>query len=239
MQNVFSKTFDLRTSDFDKNKRLLPSAVLDLFQVVAGEHASALGCGIDELQKSDLIWVLIRTKYQVLKQPKMFSSVVVKTWPLPPSRVGFQREYLMENEAGEPLIKATSDWVIINSKSRKIAPANNIYPEGLNYKEDRNFDGRLTKIPDFEASGEGISIIPFYSQLDMNGHVNNTKYANYSVDALNPNEEEIVEFQIDYRHEVKCGERLNAFCLCEGEKALVKGVGDDGQIKFITQIIIK
>ena len=239
MQNVFSKTFDLRTSDFDKNKRLLPSAVLDLFQVVAGEHASALGCGIDELQKSDLIWVLIRTKYQVLKQPLMFSSVVVKTWPLPPSRVGFQREYLMENEAGEPLIKATSDWVIINLETRKITPAKNIYPDGFAFFEAKNFECRISKLPDFEASSGGINITPLYSQLDMNGHVNNTKYANYSVDALNPNEEEIVEFQIDYRHEVKCGERLNVFCLCEGEKALVKGVGDDGQIKFITQMVIK
>lgn len=239
MQNIFSKTFDLRTSDFDINKRLLPSAVLDLFQAVAGEHAGILGCGMDDLIKEDLIWVLIRTKYLVLKQPKMFSKVVVKTWPLPPSRAGFQREYLMENEAGEPLIKASSDWVIINRQTRRIASASNIYPEGFDYIKEKTFEGRLSKIADFEVADGAITVIPRYSQLDMNGHVNNTKYANYVLDALNPTDKEIVEFQIDYRHEVKSGEKLTLYPLHAGEKAFAKGVGDDGQLKFIAEIKVK
>lgn len=239
MQNIFSKSFDLRTSDFDKNQRLHPSAILDLFQVVAGEHANILGCGIDALAGKDLLWVLVRTKYLVLKQPKMFSRVVVKTWPLAPSRVGFQREYLMENEAGEPLVKASSDWVIINSSTRKIAPASNIYPEGLVHLEDKSFEGRLSKIADFEVTDNGISVIPGYSQLDMNGHVNNTKYANYVLDALNPDMEEIVEFQIDYRHEVKSGERLNVYPCRLGEKAFVKGVSEDGELKFMAEMLIR
>lgn len=239
MQNIYLKNFDLRTSDFDVNKKLLPSAVLDLLQVAAGEHANILGCGIDTLAQSDLIWVLVRTKYTVISQPKMFSTVTVKTWPLPPSRVGFQRDYLMVDENGNTLIKATSDWVIINSKTRKIAPAGNIYPEGLNYIEDKNFDGRLSKIADFEVGESAMTITPGYSQLDMNGHVNNTKYANFAVDALNPNTEEIVDFQIDYRQEVKCGEKLNLYLNKAGDIATVKGVTNGGDIKFMTQMQIK
>ncbi len=239
MQNIYSKTFDLRTSDFDANKKLLPSAVLDLFQVAAGEHANILGCGIDSLIKRDLLWVLVRTKYTVIKQPKMFSTVRVKTWPLPPSRVGFQRDYLMEAEDGTPLIKASSDWVIINSKTRRIAPAGDIYPQGLNYIEDKNFEGRLPKISDFEAGECAMTVTPGYSQLDMNGHVNNTKYANYVVDALRPTTEEIVDFQIDYRQEVKCGEKLNLYLNKDGDIATVKGVSDGGDLKFTAQMKIK
>lgn len=239
MQNIFSKTFELRTSDFDANKKMLPSNVLDLFQVVAGEHANILGCGIDTLMQSDLIWVLVRTKYTVIAQPKMFSTVRVKTWPLPPSRVGFQRDYLMETEDGTPLIKASSDWVIINSKTRKIAPAGDVYPKEFNYTQDKNFDGRLSKIADFEAGESALTITPGYSQLDMNGHVNNTKYANYAVDALNPTNEEIVDFQIDYRKEVKCGETLNLYIAKDEKTATVKGVTDGGDVKFMAQMKIK
>lgn len=239
MQNIYSKTFDLRTSDFDANKKLLPSAVLDLFQVAAGEHANILGCGIDSLIKRDLLWVLVRTKYTVIKQPKMFSTVRVKTWPLPPSRVGFQRDYLMEAEDGTPLIKASSDWVIINSKTRRIAPAGDVYPQDLNYFEDKNFEGRLPKISDFEAGECAMTVTPGYSQLDMNGHVNNTKYANYAVDALRPTTEEIVDFQIDYRQEVKCGEKLNLYLNKDGDIATVKGVANSGDLKFTAQMKIK
>ena len=71
MKNLYVKKFNLRTSDFDCHKKILPSAVLDLFQTVAGEHAIALGCGFDALFEKNLLWVLVRTRFEVIKQPDM------------------------------------------------------------------------------------------------------------------------------------------------------------------------
>ena len=42
-----------------------------------------------------------------------------------------------------------------------------------------------------------------FSDLDVNNHVNNTKYADYVLDAVNPTKAETLDvFQIDYRKEV-------------------------------------
>ena len=53
----FEKEFYLRTSDFDCRMELQPSAVLDLFQDVAGEHARALGIGREAMLAEKLLWV--------------------------------------------------------------------------------------------------------------------------------------------------------------------------------------
>lgn len=240
MESIYSKEFELRTSDFDCREKLLPGAILDIFQVVAGQHAYDLGCGVGPLMERSLLWVLIRTKYEVLKDPEMYQKVRVKTWPLPPTRVGFQREYLMESLNGEILIKASSDWVIINSESRKIVPAEDIYPKGLEYCTVKNFEKRLGKVPSFDKTENSVTLCPGFSQLDMNGHVNNTKYANYAIDALDPKENEIfTSFQIDYRHEVKKGDTLKVSAHRDGETALVKGEDLSGNVMFACKMDIK
>ena len=238
MQNIYEKIFSLRTSDFDCRRKILPSAVLDLFQVVAGEHAVALGCGFEELYSRQLLWVLVRIKYEVISEPYMYQQVKVKTWPLAPARVGFQREYLMEDLEGNILIKASSDWVIIHSEERKIVSAANIYPQ-MEFLTEKSFEQRLKKVPDFEAEGNGVEVCPGFSQLDMNGHVNNTKYANYAMDAFNPiNGETVKAFQIDYRHEVQKGDKLTVYTHRQDETVLVKGVKDSGEVMFACQINI-
>lgn len=233
MQNLYSKAFDLRTSDYDRYNRLLPASILDLFQVVAGEHADVLGCGVNSLMEKGLLWMLVRTKYQVVKWPALWQHVIVKTWPLPESRAGFQREYLVESEDGELLIKGTSDWVVIHAEKRRIMPTNGVYPENFEYIKDKNFEERAARVPDFEIADDGIEVCPRYSQLDMNGHVNNTKYANYAIDALNPDQNTPLNtFQIDYRHEVYQGEKITVYANSTDGTTLIKGLSDDGSLKF-------
>ncbi len=236
MQGIYEKSFTLRTSDFNCYRKISPASVLDLFQVVAGEHANILGCGFDSLYAKQLLWVLIRIKYEVIAQPEMYQTVKVKTWPLPPSRVGFQREYLMEDEQGNPLIKASSDWVVIHSEERKIVCATDIYPD-MEFVTEKNFDGRLKKVPDFEQTGDGLIVCPRFSQLDMNGHVNNTKYANYAMDALEPSEGDCIKaFQVDYRHEVKKGDKVTVYVSRADNTALIKGASESGEVMFACKV---
>lgn len=231
---IYSKDFDLRTTDFDCYTRLLPSSVLDLFQVAAGEHANLLDCGIDSLFERQLMWMLLRVKYCVIDQPALFERVRVKTWPLAAKRVGFERDYLIEGEDGRPLIKGTSDWVVVHSERKKIMPTAGIYPEAMEFLTDRSFEERPVKLKDFETDLPTLSICPGFSALDMNGHVNNTKYAGFALDALNPKrQDEIIAFQIDYRHEVKLGEALSLFTSVTNGLHLVKGVDSAGETKFV------
>lgn len=238
MLNIFTKEFNLRTSDFACNKCIQPSAVLDLFQTVAGEHANLLGCGFDDLIKKGLLWVVVKTKYEVIKQPEFYGAIKVKTWPLPASRISFQREYLIENESGEPLIRGTSDWVVMDCVSRKLAFAKDIYPE-MEFCNEKLFDGRLPRIPDFEARNSGYTVIPKFSQIDRNNHLNNTKYLNFALDSTDiKSNEEIVSVQIEFKHEVLKDTELKVYSVRCEDGFLCKGISDD-EIKFTCKIETK
>lgn len=239
MQKSCSREYYLRTSDFDYCKRLHASSILDLFQDVAGIHAEILGCGHSAFLKNSRIWVLVRVKFKVLSTPEMFQKVTVKTWPLPPSRAGFQREYLIEDENGKVLVKGSSDWVIIDSETRRLLPTKDVYPFEDGFIETKVFEDKNTKIFDFTAEKEGEVFLPTFSDIDMNNHVNNTKYANFVLNTVGLTKgQSIKEMQIDYRHEVKSGEAIKIAYRIEENEISAKGIDQNGETKFFCKIIL-
>ena len=108
-ENIYLEKFRLRVSDYDYKDQILLSAILDLCQDVAGKHAIELGVGYDDMIVQDKIWMVIRTKVEVIKNPPFSCNVLVETWPIEPNRVDMDREYLIMSEDGkEEYIKVTS-----------------------------------------------------------------------------------------------------------------------------------
>ena len=230
---IFEKEYELRAADFDRYDRIQPAAILSLFQDVAGIHANNLGIGFHELMARKTIWVLTKVRYRLVGTPRRYETVRVRTWPLPPARVNFRREYCIEAMDGTILVQGTSEWVIVHSEKRRVLPATNVYPEGDSYCTDTFFEGRLAKVPLFEAEGEGHTIVPGFTQLDINGHINNTCYADYVMDALAPGEDVTMQqMQIDYHRELMQDMPVQLYWKKEDGVILAKGIGDGGECMF-------
>ena len=73
----------------------------------------------------------------------------------------------------------------------------------------------------------------------MNGHVNNTKYADFAMNAINPENKKIVSFQIDYSKEVLNGEEIKLTAVTSDEKTVVKGENLENEKKFICEVVFK
>jgi len=238
MQNKYSTKIRLRTSDFDTYGKIKPSSVLDLFQEAAGAHANLLGSGFDDLVKRDLLWVVTKIKYEVLKNVPMHSEVVVTTWPKEPSRVTFEREYLIQDENGEILIKASSQWAIMHKQKRTIVLVNDIYNLD-EFCQDKNFDEKFTKVADFSDAKLQKEICPAFCELDRNGHVNNIRYADYVLNTANLNGREIKAFQIDYHREIKLNMPITVFAKDSEKEILAKGISCENEKMFSCRILLK
>ena len=233
MTPVWEETYRLRANDFDARLQWKPSAVLDLFQSVAGVHAESIGIGFNAMLSRDLLWVLIRVRYEVIATPPLYSRVVIRTWPLPPTGFGGRRDYLVTDEAGNELLRGTSDWVFIDAATRKLTPARDVYPSDATYCTERALAGRVGKVPDFATDAAPFAVTPHFCEEDMNGHVNNTRYADFALNALSPApDERIAAFQIDFRREVLPGEPLTLHALRREGDALVRGEGEEGETRF-------
>ena len=236
---MFEKEYELRAADFDRYDRIHPSSILSLFQDVAGIHANNLGIGFDALMEKKTIWVLTKVRYRLVGTPRRYETVRVRTWPLPPGRINFRREYCIETPQGEVLVQGTSEWVVVHSEKRRVLPATNVYP-GDDYCTDSFFEPRLAKVPQFTAEGEGVRVTPGFTQLDINGHINNTRYADYVMDALAPCAATAVrELQIDYHRELLAGQSVQLHLLREGGELLAKGVSAEGECMFSCRMALE
>ena len=226
---IYEKEYPLRVSDFDKNDVLRPSAILDMFQSVAEEHARILGIGYEELLKKDCVWVLLRSKYDVLNAVVFGTQkVIVKTWPLPQGRGDYDRDYAIYSVDGELLVKGSSKWCVINYLTRRLVFGANVeYPTGDEIYPVKNYEQGLKKIADFNLDGaEEFLGYAGDSAVDHNGHINNVKYCDFMLDALAlPKGVSIKGLEINYLSELQIG-KYSIYHVKDGDNRLIKGFSD-------------
>ncbi len=229
--------YALRESDFDCNGRIRISAILELFQDIAGHHATLLSCSGDDMLKKGLLWVLVSIRLKILKQPSKHTAVKLVTWPLEQKGIRFGREYKVFNEDDELIILGSSKWAFIDLHTRKLARASDVYPTEFKYCTEKTFESD-ERIPNFDEPYGTHSVVPQFTHLDSNGHVNNTKYADFIMDALFADDRApiVTEFQIDYKSEVLYNEQLNISYKHDSHALLFKGIDQNGLIKFTAKI---
>lgn len=211
MENLseFEKEFCFEPSDF-VGENVKPSAILQQFQDVAVKHATLLGCGFDEMIKKDLIWVLMRTKYQMQSHPRPNQMLKIKTYPSGKNMLEFDRDFLILDMDGNVILKGTSKWCFINFKTRRIAKMDLIGDISLPDSKPL-FEGRFLKNELFEPeylADATYKILP--EHIDGNNHTNNTVYAKM-IEPFCLNNKNLKFFQINFLEESHLGDLLDIY----------------------------
>jgi len=228
----FAQHCHLRSADFDRSSHLQPSAVLSLFQDAAGAQVNALGVGQDALRERGLLWVILRTRYEQLAQPRPYDEVRVETWPHPSGLLDFPRDYQIFAADGTLLVRGSSQWAVIRSTGRRLVPAREI---AFSCAENTPlFPQRLRSLPDFDADA-ACTMRCAYNDVDGNGHVNNVRYADYVMNALR-SDAAIRSFQLDYHCEVLPDTELSLLTARTDTEARCKGCDSAGTLMFSSRI---
>lgn len=216
----------LSESDFECNRQVKPLRVMQLLQDVATEHGEEIGVGWNILNKNGMLWILSKIKiiFDVPVTAKN-SRFTLYTWPLAPNRFYAERCFAAVDD--RQLFSATSLWSMI-SKERKILPAttmNNMFRgEYSTIHCDATSDFARVRLDDSFRLAYETTV--FRSDLDQNGHVNNTYYVNYATNVLDP-QEKISAIEIVYHKELKLGEKLQVFYKHEIDRVSVVGMRQD------------
>ena len=235
--------YQLRTSDFDRYERIKPASALDIFQDIAAIQAENMGIGYETMTSRCVFWAVARTKLEIVKNPVMHTTVNARTWPHDPNRLMFQRDYSMKDLDGNLLIKATSEWMLMNIETRTIESIlDHCDTSSYEYAPDRAFEKKIRRTKPFapeDATAGPFVVVPHESDVDPNGHVNNACYATYILDVLELNENEAVKtLQIDYRHEVHAGQKLEMLVKRDGKTILAQGMNASGDTAFTCEIVL-
>ncbi len=206
-QNVH---IDLRDVDFTKKLKL--STLFSYFQDIASLASENLGFGITTLEKKfGVAWILTRIRVDILRSPDWDEEITIETWPLEPSKVEFDRDYFVKDKDGNTIIKAVSKWVIMDLKERKLKRTEFI---GIHYPEkitERAIAGKLGKLKDFGKLEKAYDKVIGYSDIDFNGHLNNSKYVDYIMDCFPIHEHvnhTIKSIDLNFNHEALPGDTI-------------------------------
>lgn len=208
--SVFTEQICFNQNDFD-NGKLLPFAVLKKFQHIATSHANALKIGCDEMIKQNLLWITMRIKFQVLSNITPNEQLFITTIPQAKNVLEFDRDFIIQNSLGKRLVIGTSKWCLIDKTTRRLAKLSNVdYPIQLQNKP--LFEGKFLKTETFEPVTDPALIYQVKpSDIDYNGHLNNTIYSKLVTDSLPNNLGQLGLFQINFLSEALLDDKILVF----------------------------
>ncbi|MBQ8909262.1 MAG: hypothetical protein IJY90_03155 [Clostridia bacterium] len=221
----YSTKICLYNSYFDLNNRLSAQSILSIFQDVASVHGEEIGVGYQTMLCKKLYWVLSRIKFDILKMPQINQTVVVETWPHVKGRIDFDRDFKILSEDGQTLVVGTSKWCVIDTENRTLQRTDNVNYVG-EYCLDVNYAERFGKIVlPMQNKQHKFTWLVGFSDLDHNGHMNNTKYANLILNVVE--NKYYTHFEINFLNECLIGDELNCSLIKTADGEYVEGeVGD-------------
>ena len=226
MEPMYIDHFTVSDLQCDRYGRLKPSAICWFVQEIAGRHCILLGTDWDTLAEKNLFWAILRHGVQIQRLPQKGETIRIETWPMPTTRVAFPRNVVAFDEHGNELFRSISIWVLMDMQTRAmILPGKSgVAVQGVLRGGELDTPA---SIPPASLSGQESRQVRF-TDLDINGHMNNCRYLDWTWDLL-PSEfhqqRRLQGFTLGYLSEAREGETL----LQQFE------TGDDGVVRLEIQ----
>nr|MCR4586846.1 hypothetical protein [Lachnospiraceae bacterium] len=193
-------------------RKLRTSTLLRFMQEASIAHTEALGMGRDKTLDKGLLWVIARQNIEILKMPEYDDVITIRSYPGEMMHLFFPRFYEIYKD-DELLIRGEALWMLIHEDSRIF-----VFPE--EYKihipadpaHTQEIDRKPLRLPEDLDDVQEASYTTRFSQLDINGHINNACYFDIIEDLMT--EEELhnassLLISAEYNNEIRAGETIH------------------------------
>ena len=226
---MLEQDLQLRVSECDANNMWRPGAMLTEMQELAGMHSHSIGCGRETLLKEGLAWVVVRMELQIHRYPAFPETVKLRTFCTPPRHRFFPRYFQAFDKNGEQIMQASSMWLLMDLETRQSVSAERLPSPIPENDEAANLMAMPGGIDEVDCPPQVISHEPVYTDLDANGHVNNTRYVDWLCNALgmetmkdHPPERLIIH----YDNEIRPGTPVELRLKRDGARFQMTGIHD-------------
>jgi len=208
---VKEEQFRIRTYECGVDGRIKIFSLMQYLQEIAALHAEQLGLGFDRLSEMGGYWVLSNIKIVISRLPVREDQITLRTWPSGYSRTIATREFVGKDQNGSELFRAGSEWMVMNKQTNRLK---NLFKLDFNLSKAgvKALPDELKRLePNGDCRKVDVVRVP-RSAIDLNGHVNNTEYVRWGIDALSKAfkiNENIHCVQATYLSEVFEGDELD------------------------------
>lgn len=222
MEDVLRVEKKVKSCDTDRFRRMRLSVLFRILQELSISHTEALGAGRAKTLDKGALWVMGKMKVELSRPVFYDEDILLESWPGKTVHFVFPRYYRFLGENGEVLCNASGIWALIRQDTRRV-----VTPEELGISlPEVHVDGELS-LPMTVSGPETVKTYErevTYSDIDLNGHVNNTCYLDWFEDL----------FPMEY-HETHYWKRIQIHFIKEiypDQKVEMK-VGNEGDLWYL------
>ncbi|CAJ1975084.1 unnamed protein product [Sphenostylis stenocarpa] len=196
---VYRQNFTVRSYEIGPDKTISMETLVNFLQETALNHV--ISCGLSrngfgsthEMDLRKLIWVVTRIQVQVQRYSKWGDEIEVETWFDAGGKNGTIRDWTVRDHYTKEIIaKATSKWVFINRETRRLSKMPEEVRQELapfNFKRfaiarEEIDHQRIHKLTDATAEGFRFEVTPGWNDMDVNQHVNHSKYSRWILESV-------------------------------------------------------
>lgn len=242
MSSFFCYEMQITPRGTDPFNQCRPSALLELLQDAATRAACTLHVSREEMLESHhAFWMLARIWYR-LDRPIFWNDyLTIKTWHRGAKGAAMYRDFdLFVN--GEAAGEAISVWVLADQDTRTLLRLSNLAQFHETSGGPLCKKKILTKIRMPEQMEPAGCRQLHYSDADVNGHVNNARYADFACDAIQLERlgkgKFVSSLQVGFLKECLPGESLHLSRCEENGTWYIHGAGDAGDGRFDTALVL-
>jgi len=214
-KNITVLPLSISSYRVDSRKTLKPYAFMAAAQEAANVNATALGYGYSHLLGQNITWVLSRMKVEYVTPPRFMQETVIRTWQKGMKGPFSIRDFeIRDARNGDVLVRSTTSWLLIDLGTRELVRMDRLIGDLLESTavHDNALPtpcGKIKILP--EAISSDIRTVR-YSDIDYNLHVNNAKYMEWALDALDPelvSSRDVASWEITFNHEAHLGDMVD------------------------------
>ena len=184
MQNLYTDYYDIASYHADFTLQLTPASLFCFLQESAWRHANSRGFGWSHLAERNEFWVLAKMHVRIGRMPSWTEKIRSETWSKTPELLTAFRDFEFFDTDNQSIVTATSSWHILNMQTHRPRALENFANE-FSVVNRHAIEEKPQKIvvPVSDAVKSAVQLI-LPSDIDMNQHVNNTKYVQWAMDNI-------------------------------------------------------
>ena len=231
-QTAFHREALVYFSQCGMSQTLSLGELLRLTSDSAVEDYRERGMSYGFLAEHNIAILVSRLSFRFHAMPQGNQRVNVATWEEKPEALQLKRAYELTDEGGGRLVSGLSAWLLVNPATRRIIPTKDFTlrpPRDWEKEHDCLKPGKIILPPDMELWHERTICL---SDIDANGHANNSRYGAFVEDALPPayRNRAFTDFRLNYSREAKLDQKMQVFGKADDEsrKLVMAGKTEDG-----------
>jgi acyl-ACP thioesterase len=218
----FTREFTISSFDVDAKKQTSMQAISRYLQEIATLHADTLKFGFHDMMKQMRGWLLTQMIIKIERFPLIHEKISVTTWSNGTDGRYATRDFKIADAEGGSIAFASSSWLVVDLIDRKICRLDEYFNEedfkSINWAVGR----KAGRVRPFKDADEETEVTARYSDLDINGHMNNVKYLELILDMFQTDfrmSYDIHEIEMNFLKETTEGDVLGNMLKCvEKEK---------------------